>query len=146
MANRGKIVIVAALDGTFQRKAFGSILELVPLAEEVTKLNSVCTQCGNDASFSKRIGNEKEVEVIGGADKYVSISIITHQEIEIPNDYFRYVAVCRQCFFKPNINIKPGESPTKFVTFSQKSPEKGSSTFSPTKREREELRVNLFGK
>lgn len=71
MANRGKIVIVAALDGTFQRKPFGNILELVPLAEEVTKLNSVCTSCGNDASFSKRIGSEVEVEVIGGADKYV---------------------------------------------------------------------------
>ena len=42
MASRGKIVIVAALDGTFERKAFGPILELVPLAESVTKLTAVC--------------------------------------------------------------------------------------------------------
>ena len=34
-ANMGKIVIVAALDGTFQRKPFNQILQLVPLAEEV---------------------------------------------------------------------------------------------------------------
>jgi thymidine kinase len=29
MANEGKTVIVAALDGTFQRKEFGNILKLV---------------------------------------------------------------------------------------------------------------------
>ena len=34
-ANAGKIVIIAALDGTFQRKPFNQILQLVPLAEEV---------------------------------------------------------------------------------------------------------------
>ena len=60
MANKGKTVIVAALDGTFQRKVcavlccavlcsrvqpFGNVLELVPLAEEVTKLNAVCVHC-----------------------------------------------------------------------------------------------------
>ena len=31
MANKGKIVLVAALDGTFQRKPFYYILSLVPL-------------------------------------------------------------------------------------------------------------------
>ncbi len=35
-ANEGKIVIVAALDGTFARKPFNSILELIPLAEQVS--------------------------------------------------------------------------------------------------------------
>ena len=34
-ANMGKIIIVAALDGTFKRKPFNQILQLVPLAEEV---------------------------------------------------------------------------------------------------------------
>jgi thymidine kinase len=33
MANIGKVVIVAALDGTFLRQPFGSILDLVPKAE-----------------------------------------------------------------------------------------------------------------
>ena len=46
----GKIIIVAALDGTFQRKAFGRILELVPLAEYVVKLSAVCMMCSNDAA------------------------------------------------------------------------------------------------
>jgi thymidine kinase len=36
-ANKGKIVIVAALDATFQKKAFGRICDLLPLAEVVKK-------------------------------------------------------------------------------------------------------------
>ncbi|KAM9769083.1 thymidine kinase, cytosolic [Menidia menidia] len=70
MANLGKTVIVAALDGTFQRKPFGNILHLIPLAESVVKLNAVCMQCYKEAAYTKRLGAEKEVEVIGGADKY----------------------------------------------------------------------------
>ncbi|XP_074081149.1 thymidine kinase, cytosolic isoform X1 [Macrotis lagotis] len=80
MANAGKTVIVAALDGTFQRKAFGNILNLVPLAESVVKLTAVCMECFREAAYTKRLGVEKEVEVIGGADKYHS--------------------VCRICYFK----------------------------------------------
>ena len=42
---RGKIVLVAALDGTFQRLPFPEMLALVPLAEAVTKLQAVCMVC-----------------------------------------------------------------------------------------------------
>lgn len=61
MANCGKTVIVAALDGTFQRQPFGSILNLVPMAESVIKLKAVCMICFNDAAFTKRLGAEQEV-------------------------------------------------------------------------------------
>ena len=73
MANRGKIIIVAALDGTFERKPFRSILDLVPLAESVVKLTAVCNICHREAAFTKRIGNETEVEIIGGTDKYMAV-------------------------------------------------------------------------
>jgi thymidine kinase len=73
MANRGKIVIVAALDGTFQRKPFGDVLGLVPLAESVVKLNAVCMTCLQDAAFSARLSSEEEVVVVGGAEKYVAV-------------------------------------------------------------------------
>ncbi|CAN9509920.1 unnamed protein product [Ophioblennius macclurei] len=73
MANLGKTIIVAALDGTFQRKPFGNILGLVPLAESVVKLHAVCMQCYKEAAYTKRLGAEKEVEVIGGADKYQAV-------------------------------------------------------------------------
>jgi thymidine kinase len=81
-ANAGKIVIVAALDGTFQRKPFGRVLQLVPLAEKVIKLKAICVVCKKSAAFSKyKIGEPSVVNIdIGGSDKYM--------------------AVCRQCFFK----------------------------------------------
>lgn len=94
MAERGKIVIVAALDGTFQKKGFGDILNLVPLAENVIKLNAVCMGCNNEGSFTKRKGQETAVEVIGGADKYW--------------------AVCRTCFKSPLKS--PMKSPRKNET------------------------------
>ena len=114
LANAGKVVVVAALDGTFQRKPFGAILDLVPMvsticlfflfvclvkmgdqAESVTKLSAICAVCYKvrfpffseiwemtgvvqEAAFSRRIGSETEVEVIGGSEKYT--------------------AVCRRCF------------------------------------------------
>ena len=49
-ANLGRVVIVASLDGTFQRKEFGSILGLVPLAEEVVKCSN---HCDSDIKKSK---------------------------------------------------------------------------------------------
>ena len=54
LANAGIVVVVAALDGTFQRKPFGKILSLVPLAEQVTKLSAVCIECGMEAAFTRR--------------------------------------------------------------------------------------------
>ncbi|KAJ9578973.1 hypothetical protein L9F63_024919 [Diploptera punctata] len=79
MANIGKIVIVAALDGTYQRIGFGTILNLVPLAESVVKLSAVCMICFKDAAYTKRIDHESyKLEVIGGADKYMAVCRICH--------------------------------------------------------------------
>ncbi|XP_047001915.1 thymidine kinase, cytosolic-like [Schistocerca americana] len=83
MANKGKIVIVAALDGTYQRLPFGEVLSLVPLAESVIKLTAVCMVCYGEASYTKRTSSDQKVEVIGGADKYM--------------------AVCRQCYFQTSL-------------------------------------------
>jgi thymidine kinase len=59
----GKLIIIAALDGTFQRKPFANVMELIPLAESVVKLSAVCMVCNRDAAFSKRLSDETEVEV-----------------------------------------------------------------------------------
>lgn len=61
-ANLGKIVIIAALDATFQMKPFGNICELLPLAENVKKLSAVCLDCGEKAAFTRRVTNDKEIE------------------------------------------------------------------------------------
>jgi thymidine kinase len=68
-ASQGKKVVISALDGDFRRKPFGRVLELVPMAESVTKLTAVCTFCHADAPFTRRITTETAIEVIGGADK-----------------------------------------------------------------------------
>ena len=78
MANEGKIIIVAALDGDFQRHAFGNILNLVPLAENVIKLNAVCMICFQEGSFTKRKGPETIVKIMGGQDKYLATCRACH--------------------------------------------------------------------
>jgi thymidine kinase len=105
MANKGKMVIVAALDGTFQRKPFGSIMDLVPLAESVIKLKAVCMVCYGDAAFTKRLGQETEIEVIGGAEKYMS--------------------VCRSCYnvHEMNSQITPTRQPPVLNTNSGRNRE-----------------------
>ena len=81
LANSGKIVVVSALDGTFERQPFNNILNLIPMAESVVKITAVCKICFRDAHFSKRITADTRVEVIGGADMYIP--------------------VCRDCFHSP---------------------------------------------
>ena len=53
MANKGKIIVIAALDGTFERKKFGKVIDLIPLAERVEKLDAVCMDCKETAYFTK---------------------------------------------------------------------------------------------
>jgi len=67
---RGKIVIVSALDGTFDQKPFGDVLSLIPMADAATKLNAVCALCYNEAPFTQRLTSETKVEVIGGSEMY----------------------------------------------------------------------------
>ncbi|XP_069123864.1 thymidine kinase, cytosolic-like isoform X2 [Argopecten irradians] len=112
MAENGKIVIVSALDGTFQKKGFGDILNLVPLAESVIKLSAVCMSCNQEGSFTKRKGQEKEVEVIGGADKYL--------------------AVCRACFQSPvKTSEKENYTPTVILQQSSEKMLASRKLFSP---------------
>uniref|UniRef100_A0A0D6R277 thymidine kinase n=1 Tax=Araucaria cunninghamii TaxID=56994 RepID=A0A0D6R277_ARACU len=69
----GKVLIVAGLDGDYLRKSFGSALELIPLADSVTKLKSQCEMCGKPASFTLRKTGDRQTEIIGGADVYMPV-------------------------------------------------------------------------
>lgn len=73
LANQNKKVIVSALDGTFQRRPFDTVANLIPHVESLTKLTAICAVCGQEASFTRRITNEEEVEVIGNEDKYQAV-------------------------------------------------------------------------
>lgn len=73
-----KKVIVAGLILDCYRKKFGYILDLIPLADKVTHLKAICTECNkigkeSEAIFTKRLVNSSEQTLIGGSDKYTAV-------------------------------------------------------------------------
>ena len=66
-------VIVTGLDGDYQRKPMGEILDLIPIANTVTKLASICSVCQQEAVFTHRIVNDSKQVLIGGSDKYIPL-------------------------------------------------------------------------
>jgi thymidine kinase len=74
--NMGKYVIVASLDGDCYRRKFGCVLDLIPYANEVTKLNAYCDICRdnykilNRAPFTARMTSDTSAELVGGSDLY----------------------------------------------------------------------------
>ena len=74
MLRHNKKIYVGGLDGDFERKKFGQILDLIPLCDKVTKMTSLCGICknGTPGIFSKRISSEKEQTVVG-SDNYMPV-------------------------------------------------------------------------
>jgi len=71
-----KTVIIAGLDGDFERKPFGQILHCIPLCDEVTKLTALdmISKDGSKGIFTKRISNKEETIAIGGKESYLAVS------------------------------------------------------------------------
>jgi len=68
---KNKKVYVCGLDGDFQRKKFGSLLDIIPLADDVIKIKAICSECKcKDAIFTHRISQEKTQTIIGGSESY----------------------------------------------------------------------------
>jgi len=82
LANKKKIYIYG-LDGDFERKKFGEILDLIPLCDKITKLSALCGMCknGEPAIFSLRLSTQREQTLIGSDN---------------------YLPVCRNCYEKTN--------------------------------------------
>jgi thymidine kinase len=72
-----KNVIICGLDGDYRQKKFGSILDLIPICNEVTKLHGICHFCKSKSYFTIRITKETD-------------------QISIGND--NYLPVCRKCY------------------------------------------------
>jgi len=81
MLNDKKIIYICGLDGDFERKKFGGMIDLIPLCDKVTKLNSMCNLCkdGTPGIFSLRLTEEKEQLVIGSTN---------------------YIPACRYCYMR----------------------------------------------
>ena len=75
MASKGKVVIVAGLITTFERKPFFPMIELLSKAEKIDKLNAVCLVCKTeDASFTMRHSKISPTEnFVGGAESYTAV-------------------------------------------------------------------------
>jgi thymidine kinase len=72
-----KDVIVVGLDGDADRKPFGEILELVPLADRVEKVQAFCADCSNGTealfSYCKKAADRVGQVCVGGADTYMPL-------------------------------------------------------------------------
>jgi len=72
----GKRVIVAGYERDFRAMPAGSMPTLLAIADEVTKLQAICTKCGKNASLTQRLVNDKPAKfddpliVVGGAEGY----------------------------------------------------------------------------
>ena len=69
-----KRIYICGLDGDFRRRKFGSLLDLIPLCDKVTKLSSLCGICrdGTPAIFSKRLSRET-CQFLIGSDNYIPV-------------------------------------------------------------------------
>ncbi len=70
LADSGKRVVVAGLDQDYSGKPFGSIPQLLSIAEYITKLNAICVKCGNPASRTQRLTHDKDTIIVGASDIY----------------------------------------------------------------------------
>ena len=73
-----KHVIVAGLSGDFRRQPFGQMGDLIPFAEQITKLSAFCKLCndGTPGDFSKRLNtpvHNDEQTVVGNDNLYVAV-------------------------------------------------------------------------
>ena len=71
-AEQGKHIIISALNGTFDRKPFPAISNLIPHVNHIVHLSAVCTVCGQDAHFShlKISPVDPSDPIIGGTETY----------------------------------------------------------------------------
>jgi len=81
MLQNGKTIYISGLDGDFERKKFGQMIDLIPLCDKVSKLTSLCSLCKNGTRgiFSMRLTKETEQTLVGSDN---------------------YIPVCRNCYVK----------------------------------------------
>jgi len=74
LANAGRVVICAGLDGDYLAQPFETVSKLLPLTEIVIKHHAVCMKCfADNAIFTHRLSSANERVVIGGSDMYIPL-------------------------------------------------------------------------
>ena len=74
-----KKIHICGLDGDFKKQKFGSIIDLIPEADNYVKLTALCIKCknGNRAIFTHRLVDSDAQTLIGSSE---------------------YIPVCRSCY------------------------------------------------
>lgn len=76
LANKNRRVICAGLDMDFRGEPFGPMPQLIARAEEVSKLHAICVVCGEEASRTQRLINDRPaayddpIVLVGAAEVY----------------------------------------------------------------------------
>jgi thymidine kinase len=87
LLDKGIRVIVAGLAMTYERQPFAPMPTLMAMADKTTKLSAICTICGNEAVFHKRIVKD-------------GISNPLEADPTLVGRLESYEARCRKCFDK----------------------------------------------
>lgn len=68
-----KHVVVVGLDGTYQQRPFKNVIDLIPFADDITRLYGKCNVCGKKAPFSKRLIDQQGDIIIGAYGVYICV-------------------------------------------------------------------------
>ncbi|CAK0773808.1 Thymidine kinase [Gammaproteobacteria bacterium] len=70
--NNKRKFIVSGLSGDFLMNPIGDVLKLIPMADEIIKLDAYCVDCkdGTIASFTKRLSDDKTTVLVGNDTMY----------------------------------------------------------------------------
>ncbi|TKC16912.1 thymidine kinase [Robertmurraya kyonggiensis] len=91
LADSGHRVITAGLDQDFRGEPFGQMPAIMAIAESVTKLQAVCTVCGNPASRTQRLINgqpasyDDPIILVGASESYEARCRHHHEVPKSPN-------------------------------------------------------------
>ncbi|MBM3936753.1 MAG: thymidine kinase [Sphingomonadales bacterium] len=78
-------VIIAGLDMDFLGKPFGPMPSLMAVAEDVTKVRAICSDCGNEATFSYRHSGIADTLVLGAQEHYRPLCRTCFNAFQVPN-------------------------------------------------------------
>ena len=71
---KNKKVYVCGLDGDFRREKFGTLLDIIPICDDIIKLKALCIKCKkNEAIFTHRLTAQKEQTIVGGSESYCAL-------------------------------------------------------------------------
>ena len=96
LIDNGTRVIAAGFDLDFRGVPFGPMPTLLAIADKVTKLQAICTSCGDEAMYTQRLTNNKPAKynepliLIGAEESYTARCRDCHV-IDKPRNYTQHL-------------------------------------------------------